>query len=600
MKYNQTYRQEQIDKKAVDAVLIRRLWHYLRPYRFWIFVAIAFLLLSKVIEAFVPIAIGRVTQKILDSVHLVEDKQAILTTVINDCIIIIFLLIFSYMLDSLNVILKSWVGQKALYQLRTSIYRHIEQMPLQYFNKHSVGRLMTRTIHDVDQINQLFAESIIPILGSAMLFICISIGIIIVDWRLACLVAIVVAAAWWLTEYFRINERRCYDMIRGIVSAMNTFVQEHLMGVSTIRSFGLQKREREIFEEINQDHCTAYMESIHYFSVFFAGIDILQSLTLIMVFALLVLFAPPDTGFQAGTFFTFSLYALMFFRPLSDLAERYNVLQSAMAASERIFNVLDHSAEPQGPASFPPLEEIKSIDFEDVWFAYEDENWVLKGLTLHIEQGESVALVGVTGAGKTSIMSLLLRFYDYQKGSIKINGEDIRKYPLNVLRKQFSVVLQDPVILSGTIAENISLYDPEITPEQIYPVIDYLGMKSFIEQFPEKLDHMLTERGKTLSVGEMQLISMARAVAYKRSMLILDEATANIDTATEKIIQNALKKMLEGKTAMVIAHRLSTIKDVSRIVVLHNGAVVESGTHKELIKLGGIYEKLYRLQYLET
>lgn len=269
-----------------------------------------------------------------------------------------------------------------------------------------------------------------------------------------------------------------------------------------------------------------------------------------------------------------------------------------MAAAERIFNVLDKQTEPKGPFPSQALEQITSIQFQDVWFAYEKENWILKGLSFEIKRGESVALVGITGAGKTSIMSLILRFYDFQKGKILINGRDIRAYSLEAIRHQFSVVLQDPVIFSGSISDNISLFQGSITPDKIHSVVDYLNMHSFIDRFPERLQYPLTERGKSLSLGEMQLISMARALAQPRSFLILDEATANIDTGTERIIQEALKKILKDKTALVIAHRLSTIKDASRIIVVHNGIVAESGTHSELLANRGLYEKLYRLQIL--
>lgn len=593
-----SYQQEQIQSKALDKALIRRLWGYLGPFRFWVFLAILLLIISKGIEAYVPIAIGHLTQQILNNTQLSkENNNVLLSSILHSCFFIISLLVFSYLLDSINVVLRSWVGQKALYKLRTHVFQHIQEMPLRYFDRHTVGRLMTRTIHDVEQINQLFAESLIPLIGSLLLFICIAIGIIVIDWKLACVVAIIMPLVLWMTNRFRINQRRCYETIRTIVSAMNTFIQEHLMGASTIRSFGLAKKEKEHFEEINQDHCDVYVESIHHFSLFIASIDVFQSISLIMVFVFLVAFAPPETGFQAGTYFAFSLYALMFFRPLADLTERYNVLQSAMAAGERIFEVLDQTSEPKGPSHFIDIGEIESIEFNDVWFAYEKENWVLKGLTLNIKKGESVALVGITGAGKTSVMSLLLRFYEFQKGTIKVNGHDIREYPLAILRRLFSVVLQDPVIFSGTIEENISLYEPHLKSEEVESVISYLKMNEFIDRFPDKLQHQLTERGKTLSLGETQLISMARAVAHKRSVLLLDEATANIDIKTEKIIQEALEKILHNKTALVIAHRLSTIKDVSRIVVLHEGAVIETGTHQQLLKAKGYYEKLYRLQF---
>ncbi|MBA3814988.1 MAG: ABC transporter ATP-binding protein [Parachlamydiaceae bacterium] len=591
------YTKEKIASKTLDKELIWRLLTYLRPYRFLLFMAIFFLIISKIIEASIPIFLGHVSQQILDGMHLaVSVKEELLRHVVTIGSLIIAMLLMSYVFDSLNVILKSWIGQKSIYQLRTQIYEHILHMPLAYFDKHTVGRLMTRTIHDVDQINQMFAESVIPIFGNIVLFISIFVGIFFINWKIGLLVLFLLPIVYLLTRYFRIHQRRCYDRIRTVVAAMNTFMQENLMGAATIRNFGLQKNARKHFEKINEDHCNAYVESVQNFSFFIAGIDFLQNFSLIMAFAILAVWIPMGDSFEAGTYFTFSLYVVMFFRPLVDLAERYNVLQSAMAASARLFDVIDREPETNESTGKNFLKEIETISFENVWFAYEEERWILQGLSFHIRKGESVALVGMTGQGKSTIISLLLQFYKHQKGDIKINGIDIRKYSLHSLRKQFSIVLQDPVLFSGSIADNIALFNPSITHSHIEETIDYLGMRQFIMRLNQGINHRLIERGKSLSMGEMQLLSLARAVAHQRTVLILDEATANIDTNTERVIQAALQKILHEKTAFVIAHRLSTIKNVSRILVLHDGKIAESGTHSELLNSKGIYEKLYRLQ----
>jgi ATP-binding cassette, subfamily B, multidrug efflux pump len=342
------------------------------------------------------------------------------------------------------------------------------------------------------------------------------------------------------------------------------------------------------------------MEAVHHFSFFFAGIDTLQNLSLIAIFVFLFVFSHPGQSFQAGNFFTFSLYVVMVFRPLLDLAERYNILQSAMAAAERIFEVLDTSVEQEGPTPGLPLNEIQSIVFEDVWLAYEKDNWILKGLSLTLQKETSIALIGMTGSGKTSVLSLLLGFYPFQKGRILINGQEIQNYNLFNLRRQFSMIIQDPVIFSGSVADNIALYDSTITLQQIQESAAFVNLLPFIEKFPHQFDHYLTERGTSLSAGEMQLISLARAVAHRRSVLIFDEATANIDIHTEKIIQDALKKVFHHQTALIVAHRLSTIRDVHVIYVLHQGKVIESGTHDQLLHQGGVYEKLYRLQFIQS
>lgn len=595
-RYHHDYPQEKIYSTAMDMDLIKRLWGYLRPYRPWVGFAIFLLIISKVIEAFVPIAIGHVTQKILINANAAASiKESLLSTVVLICGIIMGLMILSYALDGVNVYIKSRIGQRSLLKLRLEVYEHIQYLPLKYFDKHSVGQLMTRTIHDVDQVNQMLSESVVPLIGSLVLFIAIAIGIVVLDWRIAVAVAIFLPVLYLLTDRFRMHQRKCYERVRAIVSAMNTFVQEHLMGASTIRNFGLERRERDQFEKVNEDYSTAYLETVDNFGFFIASIDFLQSAFLITGFAILAFTMLPGEVFQAGTFFTLSLYALMFFRPLADLAERYNVLQSAMAASERIFHIMDQPGEPQNPDGIP-LGEIESIEFKDVWFAYEKDHWILRGISFRIQKGESVALVGMTGEGKTTVVSLLLQFYKYQKGSILINGREVQEYSLPSLRRQFSLVLQDPVIFSGTVLENIGLFQ-DISRDKAQEVVNHLGMQELVERFPEGLEAHLAERGKTLSLGEMQLISLARAVAANRSVLILDEATANIDAPAEKIIQGALQKILTHKTAIVIAHRLSTIRDVDRVIVVHRGQIVEEGTHAQLLQLKGVYEKLYRLQF---
>ena len=593
----QEYKSETVESTATDAALIRRLLKYLRPYSAILALAILFLIFSKCIDATVPVLIGHVSQKILDSIGMSGSENSVLQGIIEACLFILGLLCLGYLLDSLNVILKSYIGQKGLFRLRMQVYHHIIHMPLAYFDRNTVGRLMTRTIHDIDQINQMFSESVIPIIGNIVLFIGIFVGITIINWRIALLVLAILPLVWWLTHRFRYYQRICYDRVRTVVAAMNTFVQENLMGASTIRNFGLQARSKEQFEKINDDYCNAYVESVHHFSTFIAGIDFIQNLTLILAFTLIVVFTAPGSTFNAGTYFTFSLYALMFFRPLADLAERYNVLQSAMSAAARIFNLLDRTSENVNDKGDAKIEGIDSIAFEDVWFAYEDENWVLNGLTFELKKGKSYALVGLTGEGKSTIMSLLLRFYAPQKGRILVNGLDIREYSLADLRRQFSIVLQDAVIFSGTIADNLTLFDKTISSKAVEEVIDFLGMRPFIDKFSEGSGHYLHERGQGLSSGEMQLVSLARAITCKRSVLILDEATANIDSATEQVLQRAIAKALGRQTAFVIAHRLSTIKDVDTIFVLQNGKVLETGSHKTLLDAGGVYEKLYRLQF---
>lgn len=596
--YQERYVAEEVKIKHVDYILIKRLLGYLHPYRFWVITAVLLLIISRAIEAWIPIQLGYLTQMIMErQFEPTEEKGRFFTTILQGCLWILGWVFFNYLLDIFNILIKNWIGQKAIFKLRTQVYRHIEHLPMSFYDHAAIGRLMTRTIHDVDQINQLFSESVIPLIGSLVLFVGIWIGIFTIDWRIGVLFCFIFPLIWGLVHYFRVHQRSSYNMIRSILSAMNAFIQELLMGINIVRSFGLQSVEKKKFEELNEDHLQANLKTVKYFSLFFSGVEFLQNLTMISVFIILISFTPLGSTFQAGTYFTISVYSLMIFRPLLDLAERYNILQSAMAASERVFEILDSPLEPIGAQPGLPLNGITSIIFKDVWFAYEKENWILRGVSFTVKQGESLALVGVTGSGKTSIMNLLLRLYDFQKGKILINDRDILDYSISDVRKQFSVILQDPVIFSGTIFDNIALYDPTIDRKLVEESAKYVNLNVVVDRFQNRFDHVLKERGTSLSVGENQLIALARAVAHQRSMLIFDEATANIDSHTEKMIQDALHKILTDKTAIVIAHRLSTIQNVTRILVLREGRVAESGTHAELLKSHGLYQKLYQLQF---
>lgn len=595
---NKEYLQEKVSSKALDRELVGRLLGYLRPYRLWLWLAVALLLFSKAIEATLPIFLGYVSQQILTAVGWNEAaKDALLSEILREGGLIMLLFLMSYVFDSVSVIIRSWIGQKSLYTFRTEVYGHLLRMPVSYFDKNSVGRLMTRTIHDIEQINLMFSEGVLPILGGIFLFFGIFVGIVIIDWRIALFVIAFTPVIWWVTHRFRSLQQKAYDRLRTVISAMNTFVQEHLMGASTIRNFGLQATTKKHFEEINEDQCQANLDSIYHFCFFISAVEFMNSFALVCAFALIGSLATGIGHFQAATFFTFSLYVGMFFRPLADLAERYDLLQSAMAAAVRIFDVLDKPSEHAKDTGNLELTQIETIEFEDVWYAYKEKNWVIKGLSLSLKVGQSTALVGMTGEGKSTLMGLLLRFYDHQKGHIKINGMDIRHYTLNSLRRQFSVVLQDPALFSGTIADNIALFNPNISRPEIEAAIKFLDLSVFMERFPNFLDYHLTEQGKGLSVGERQLISLARAVVYQRPIILLDEATANIDIVTENLLQKALKKVLHEKTSLIIAHRLSTIKDAGQIYVLQEGKIAEEGSHESLLKQKGLYENLYRLQF---
>lgn len=591
--YHHDYPKEQVISTVVDSTLIRRLLRYFYPARWWMSLSFLLLLLARILDVLVPIFIGYIVHEILTSPH----EISLFSKILIDSLIVFFMLIGSYLLDTANLFLRNWIAEKAVLKLRTRVFQHIQAMPISFYDHNPVGRMMTRTIHDVDQIDQMFSEGVIPIVSSLMLFIAIFVAIVWLNGQLALMVLLLIPILWYLTSRFRIQQKNCYEKVRTVLSAMNGFIQEHLMGASTVRHFNLQKQERKKLEEINDDYRMANLESIYNFSSFIASNEFIHQLMLIGSFVLLVHISNSHGGFQAGTFFTFSLYALMVFRPITDLAERYNLLQAAMAAARRIFHILDQSTENYEEANKIHLDKIHQISFDQVWFAYEKDHWILRGITFEVKEGESIAIVGFTGEGKTTLISLLLRFYEIQKGTIRINGRDIKEYSLSSLRKRFNVVLQDPVIFSGSIAENIALYKPEFPEESIMSAIRYVHLENFVNRFPDGVNHYLLERGISLSVGQMQLLSLARAVAHNGDLFLLDEATANIDMMTEKVIQDVLEKILEQKTSLVIAHRLSTVQHATRILVLDKGLIKESGNHQELLQLGGIYEKLYRLQF---
>ncbi|MEX1013354.1 MAG: ABC transporter ATP-binding protein [Waddliaceae bacterium] len=576
-------------KAGFDYHLIRWLSTYLKPFKLTIVMAVFLLLIAKVIEAFIPYYLGKMVNEVLGVIQgggFVEIKK--------QAYLVFSLIIISTLFEITVVWLRNRVGQKSLFHLRRDVYRHIQQLNVGYFDRHSVGSLMTRTIHDVDQLNQMFSESVVPLLGSIILFTAVLFGSFLIDIRGAILLWILAIIVLSLTQYFRLHQRRLFEKIREIVSTMNSFIQEHLMGAATITSFGLQKQVKKQFEEVNQMHCDTYKKAIHYYAFFFASLDFFQGFFLIAMFALLIIESRVSGEFMAGTFFSFSLYALMLFRPLVDLADRYNLLQSAFAAGNRLQSIL---SEPIEEVEGEELRYIEEIVFDRVYFAYIGEDFVLKDFSLVVNNKESLAVVGLTGSGKTTILNLLLRFYDYNKGSIRINGKEITQYSKKSIRKQVSVIFQDPEIFSGTIQENLTLGDPDISHASLEKVMQELGGKALLRRFPDGIKTALNERGKSLSVGEKQLLALTRAFVHPSTLFFFDEATANIDTETEKIIEKILNALLKDRTSIVIAHRLSTIRNVDRIVVMEDGKVVEEGSHQELLALKGHFEKLYRLQF---
>lgn len=574
-----------------DLTILKRIWNYWGTYRWVAGLAFLCLFMAKAIKAYIPLGLGLLIQSVLSNANAdLAIRNQEYSKLVWECLFLGFLLFLSFLLEGAHITLTGWWGQQPVLKMRCEVYNHIQRLPLKFFDQTPIGSLMSYTVQDLEQINKLVGESFVPIFGSLLLYFCIFIAMLWINWQLFLVVLVLTPILGWLTYNFLSKQKQINKRLREIISNLNVFLQENLVGAFTIRNLGLVNNERKIYKNIVDQLKNVNLENQSESYFYLAGINYYQNLIMIIVFMCMIIFFPANLG---AMFFVFMLYINMLMKPIWELVDRYKHLQSAIAAGRRIFNLLDNQAtEPQHP-SVHPLTDIETIEFDHVWFAYEQDNWILKDLTFSIKKGETIAIVGPTGTGKTSIISLLLRFYDFQKGTIRINGRNIKDYALSDLRRQFSLVLQDPVIFSGSIEENVNLYDSTIGKEQIEKVIEHLQMGPFLERFPDRLSHFVSERGQNISVGEMQIISLIRAMAHRRSILMLDEATSNIDSVQEKIIKEALKKILHEQTSIVIAHRLSTIQDATRIIVVLEGKVAESGTHEDLLRANGIYASFY-------
>lgn len=511
---------------------------------------------------------------------------------------IFFLVILAgFILNYLQVLLLQFTGQKIIYDIRMKVFGHLQSLSLNFFDRNPVGRLVTRVANDTETLNEMFTGVIVNLFKDIFLLAGIVLAMLQMDRRLALVSLITLPLIGAATVVFRIKARQAYRQMRVKLAAINADLQENISGMRIIQIFNQQLNQYRQFNRINREHYRASMREVWTFAVFRPAIDLFQSLAI----ALLLWYGGGELirgALQFGVLFAFINYIQQFFRPISSLTEKYNVMQAAMASSERIFQLLDTTDAIPDPAEPVRLPEVKGrVELKNVWFAYEGDNWVLKDVSLTAEPKQTVAFVGATGAGKSSIINLLSRFYDVQKGCILIDGIDIRRLRKDELRRQIGVVLQDVFLFGDTIAGNISLNNPDISLEQIKRAARLVNADEFISRLPEGYRQEVEERGATLSAGERQLLAFARALAYDPRILILDEATASIDTATELLIQAALKKLAQGRTTIIVAHRLSTIQHADKIIVIHKGRIRETGTHQQLLHQGGIYYDLYRLQY---
>ena len=596
--------------KAYDAVLMRRLLVYLRPY--W----------RQVLVAFVAILVGSgaaLAQPYLFKVaidrYVAEGRLEGLGTL---AALYSGILVVAFVAEYIQTWTMQLTGQRIMFDLRMGIYGHLQRLDVRYYDRNPVGRLMTRVTSDVDVLNDLFTSGVVTIFGDVFTLVGIMAVMLWMDWRLALVAFSVLPLIALVTQWFRRNVRESYRVVRGWIARINAFLQENITGMSTVQLFRRERLNFERFDEIDRRHRDANIDSIFYYAVFYPAIEAIAALAS----ALIIWYGGASVmagAITLGTLAAFLQYSQRFYRPISDMSEKFNVLQSAMASSERIFKLLDEPVaitSPQQPASpklapetgeqWPAAPKLVResderrrghITFDRVWFAYNEGDWVLRDVSFDVKPGERLGIVGATGSGKTTIINLLLRFYDVQRGRILVDGVDIREMELADLRSLFSLVLQDVHLFSGTIADNIRLGDASMDEERIERAARAVHANQFIERLPARYQAPVAERGASLSVGQKQLLSFARALAFDPRILILDEATSSVDTETELLIRDALETLMAGRTTIAIAHRLSTIQDMDKILVLHKGVVREAGTHQELLAARGIYFKLFQLQY---
>ncbi len=597
------HHEEEALGKAYDARLLQRLIKYLRPYRGQVFAALVLTLVVSPLEA-----VGPYLFKVAIDSYIVPVTRSLLgyraglwgLTWVSAAFLAS--LVLGFALQYFQVLLMQKVGQETMYDLRKEIFVHLQRLPMSFFDRSPVGRLVTRVTTDVDALNELFASGMVAMINDFFLLVLFIVILLKLNWRLALTVLSVLPLMLLVTLVFRGKVREANRRIRVAIARINAFLQEHISGMSVVQLMNRERRARQQFERHNRVHMEAFKDAILAFALFYPAVELLSVTAIALMFwygGLRVLAG----GLGLGVVVAFMQYSQRFFRPIQDLSEKFNILQSAMASSERVFKLLDEPVTIASAAAALRKPEARGeIEFRNVWFAYSganpgEEDWILRDVSFRVEPGQTVAIVGHTGAGKTTIIQLLLRFYDIQRGEVRLDGTDIRELEMKDLRRHFGIVLQDPFLFTGTLESNVRLGSDGIDRRSVERALEEVGLVELLRVLPEGVDTKVSERGATFSVGQRQLVSFARALAHNPKILILDEATSSVDTKTELLIREALDRLLAGRTALVIAHRLSTIQHADRILVFHKGRLREQGSHQELLALRGIYYRLYQLQY---
>lgn len=575
---------------AVNTDLLKRIFLYVKPYRNIFAWSIVLTILLALIAPVRPFLI----KYTLDNYILSGNYNGL----VSMTILMIFLLVLQSVIQYLHTLLTNTLGQSTIRDLRIAVFNHITQLRLKYFDRTPIGQLITRTVSDLETIADIFSEGLIVIIGDILMVVVIVGFMVYRDWALTLVVLLPLPLLMLATSKFQKAIKSAFQEIRAEVSNLNTYLQEHISGISIIQYFAREDQEFQKFKKINARYRDANIRSNWYYSIFFPVVEIISAMSmglLVWYGAKSILEKPLDV--TPGTITEFLLYISMLFRPIRELADKFNTLQMGMVGAERVFKVLDTDEVTENKGVQAPAKLHGSISFEKVYFAYTDENYVLKDISFEVKAGDTVALVGATGAGKSSTINILNRFYEIQKGEIKIDGVKIQDFELGYLRQHIATVLQDVFLFSDTIFNNITLNNPGIGMDEVVDAAKKVGAHDFISRLPGGYYYNVMERGSTLSAGQAQLISFIRALVYNPAILVLDEATSSVDTETELLIQKAIDNLMKGRTAIVIAHRLSTIQKASQIIVLDKGEIKEKGTHQELLKLDGYYKKLYDLQF---
>ncbi|MCE7057383.1 ABC transporter ATP-binding protein/permease [Algoriphagus sp. AGSA1] len=573
--------------EIVDSKVLKQLYGFVKPYKvqfyFLIFLTVALAILAPTRPYFIQVAI--------DDYIAVGDVDGLLKIIY----LLIGLMILQAFVQWAHTFYSGWIGQVIIRDIRVKLYKHLLKLRLKFFDNTPIGRLVTRNISDIETLADVFSEGLAAIIGDLLQLVTILGVMFYIDWKLT-LVSLSTLPLMIISTYvFKEKIKVTFNDVRNAVSNLNSFLQEHITGMNIVQIFNREEREFEKFKEINKEHRRAHIRSVLYYSIYFPVAEIIQAIGIGLVVwygAVGVL----GMDIEIGVLISFIMYLQLFFRPIRMIADRFNTLQMGVVSSSRIFKLLESDEHIANEGNYSPAKVKGNIKLSNVWFAYVDEDYVLKDISFEVESGQTVALVGATGAGKSSIINLISRFYEINKGAITIDGYDIREFELAMLRKHIGVVLQDVFLFSNTIFYNITLGNPDITREQVMYAAELAGAKKFIERLPGGLDYNVMERGATLSVGQRQLISFVRAMVYNPEIIILDEATSSVDTETEELIQESIETMMTGRTSIVIAHRLSTIQKADKIIVLHKGEIVETGTHDYLLELGGYYTQLHQMQ----